>query len=234
MRTRDIVFVALGSILTAGFISLGFWQISRLGERRAFNDELRARAATQPVDVSDVPADTGAAHFRRVKLSGTYDFEHEIILTNRTRNGSPGVNIITPLRRAGSDTAILLNRGWIYAPDGMTVDLSKWRETSSVSGEEGFVENFSHRAGDPKLARHTIAYRWMDRGVLSGRFPYPIANFFVVMIADGKPQKPDVPPRLDVPPLDEGSHMNYAIQWFSFATISIIGMFLFVRRKNDG
>ena len=234
MKPRNVAFVAFGSILTAAFISLGFWQISRLGERRAFNDELRSRAATRPVDVSEIPADTGAAHFRRVKLSGTYDFDHQIILTNRTRNGSPGVNIITPLRRAGNDTAILLNRGWIYAPDGMTVDLSKWREPVSVSGAEGFVENFSHRVGEPKLPRHTIAYRWMDHGVLSGRFPYPIASFFVVMIADGKPQNPNVPPGLDVPPLDEGSHMNYAIQWFSFAAISIIGMFLFVRRKHDG
>jgi surfeit locus 1 family protein len=234
MKARDIVFVTAGSILTVAFISLGFWQISRLGERRAFNDELRARAATRPVDISAVPADTGAAHFRRVKLSGTYDFDHQIILTNRSRNGSPGINIITPLRLAGKDTAVLVNRGWIYAPDGMTADLSQWREPDAVSGEEGFVENFSHRTGEPKLPRHAIAYRWMDHGVLSRRFPYPIASFFVVMIADGKPQRPNVPPRLEVPPLDEGSHMNYAIQWFSFATISIIGMFLFVRRKNDG
>ncbi|MEO8575305.1 MAG: SURF1 family protein [Gemmatimonadales bacterium] len=229
MKPRDIAFVAFGSVLTAAFISLGFWQISRLGERRAFNDELRSRAETPPVGISQVPTDTGAAHFRRVTLEGKYDFAHQIILTNRTRNGSPGVNIITPMRIAGTDTAVLVNRGWIYAPDGMTVDLSKWVETDSVSGE-GFVENF-HRLGDPTLSRRPNAYRWMDHGVLSRTLPYPVSNFFVVIIADGKPQKPKIPPRLDVPPLDEGSHMNYAVQWFSFAAISIIGMFLFVRRK---
>ena len=230
MKPRDIAFVALGSVLTAVFIALGFWQISRLGERRTFNKELRARSETAPVDIAQVPADTGAAHFRRVKLEGTYDFEHQIVLTNRTRNGSPGVNIVTPLRISGRDTAVLVNRGWIYAPDGMTADLSKWPEPDSVSGE-GFVENFHRRTGDPKLAGRAGTYRWMDRGVLSQSLPYPISNFFVVLISDGKPQQPSVPPRLDVPPLDEGSHMNYAIQWFSFATISIIGMFLFVRRK---
>ena len=230
MKPRDIAFVALGSVLTALFVALGFWQISRLGERRTFNKELRARAETAPVDIAQIPSDTGAAHYRRVKLEGTYDFDHQVILTNRIRNGSPGVNIITPLRIAGSDTAVLVNRGWIYAPDGMTVDLTKWPELDSLSGE-GFVENFHHRIGEAKLARRANAYRWLDRPTISQAFPYPVARFFVVLISDGKPQQPSVPPRLDVPPLDEGSHMNYAIQWFSFATISIIGMFLFVRRK---
>ena len=230
MRPRDIAFVAFGSVLTAVFISLGFWQISRLGERKAFNEELRSRAETAPVTITEIPADTGAAHFRRVKLEGRYDFAHQFILTNRIRNGSPGVNIITPLRIAGRDTAVLVNRGWIYAPDGMTANLSKWPEPDSVSGE-GFVENFHHRTGDPQLAGRPGSYRWMDRGVVSRTLPYPVSNFFVVLISDGKPQKPNIPPRLDVPPLDEGSHMNYAIQWFSFAAISIIGMFLFVRRK---
>ena len=32
------------------------------------------------------------------------------------------------------------------------------------------------------------------------------------------------------PPLDEGSHRNYAIQWFAFAIISIVGLVIFLRR----
>jgi cytochrome oxidase assembly protein ShyY1 len=31
-------------------------------------------------------------------------------------------------------------------------------------------------------------------------------------------------------PLDEGPHRAYAIQWFSFAAISIIGLVIFLRR----
>ncbi len=229
MKPRDAVFVTFGTLFAIATISLGFWQLSRLKERRIFNKELLSRAETAPVPLNLVPGDTGKAHFRRVKLDGRYDFEHEIIITNRTRNGSPGVNIITPLKVPGSEQAVLVNRGWIYAPDAMTVDLSKWRESDTLTGD-GYVESFSTRTGTVKSATHPRAFRWLDRNALSQAFPYPLAPYYVVLIDNGK-KAANVPPRLDVPPLDEGPHKSYALQWFSFATISIIGMFLFVRRK---
>jgi surfeit locus 1 family protein len=229
MKKRDVVFVFLGTLFAITTISLGFWQLARLKERRTFNKELLSRAETAPVPLSLVPGDTGKAHFRRVKLEGTYDFEHEIIVTNRTRNGSPGVNIITPLKVPGTQRAVLINRGWIYAPDAMTADLSKWREADTLVGD-GYVENFQTRPGNVKSATRPRAFRWLDRTAISQAFPYAIAPYYVVLIDDGK-KAANVPPRLNVPPLDEGPHKSYALQWFSFATISIIGMFLFVRRK---
>jgi len=230
VKSRDRIFVGFGIILALTFISLGFWQLARLAERRTLNDSLRSRAETAPIAFADLPKDSSAARFTRVKVDGTYDFAHEIVLTNRTRNGSPGVHIITPLRMPGSDTLVLVNRGWVYAPDGMTAVLTRWREAESVTGD-GFVQNLTTRAGQARSARRPNAYRWMDRPTLSQAFPYPIAGYYIVLIGDGKPQVANVPPRLEVPPLDEGSHLNYSFQWFSFAAISIIGMFLFVRRK---
>jgi surfeit locus 1 family protein len=228
MKFRDKAFIGLAIITALVFVRLGFWQLSRLAERRTFNAELLSRAQTAPVDFSALPTDTGDAHFRRVALKGTYDFDHEIVVTNRSRNGSPGVNIITPLRIAGSDTAVLINRGWIYAPDGMTVDLKKWREPSEMTGE-GFVENYSPRIGNAKTLSHRNAYRWLDRLTLAQAFPYRIAPYYVVLIGDKKIVA-NIPPRVEVPPLDEGPHMSYAVQWFSFAAISIFGTILYLRR----
>jgi len=59
-------------------------------------------------------------------------------------------------------------------------------------------------------------------------FPYPIANYYVVLTDSA--QSSNVPPRVEPAPLDEGPHMLYAIQWFSFATISIVGLVIFLRR----
>lgn len=230
MTGKDKAFLALGIAVGLVCIRLGFWQLSRLQERREFNQELLSRAETAPVDLASIPTDTGAARFRRVKLSGTYDFANEIRLTNRTRNGSPGVNIVTPLRMPGNDTAVLVNRGWVYAPDAMTVDFGRWREPAELSGE-GYIENYAQRSGNARTASNAKAFRWMDRPTLAQAFPYPIAPYFVVLIGDSGVTRADVPPRLDVPPLDEGPHKSYAIQWFSFAAISIFGTVLYSRRK---
>lgn len=228
MKKKDIAFLIFGTIFALVCIRLGFWQLSRLSERKAFNQELRSRAETPPVDFAAIPRDTGAAHFRRVKISGDYDYAHEIILVERTRDGSPGVNILTPLRMSGSDTAVLINRGWVYAPDAMTVDLSKWREPVQMSGE-AYVQNYSTREGVPQSKSKPNAFRWADRKAISQAIPYPIAPVYLVLIGGRSPA--NVPPRIEVPPLDEGPHQSYAIQWFSFAAIAIVGMILYARRK---
>jgi surfeit locus 1 family protein len=220
------------SILAISFaglsISLGFWQLRRLAARKAANAILESRRAAAEVPLDSLPADTGAAHFRRVRIRGTYDYAHEIVLTLRGREGSPGVNIITPLRRAGNDTAALVNRGWVYSPDGVTVDLPKWREGDSVDAN-GFVETFpTMGAFDALSATRPRSMRRLHRSDLLKLFPYPIASYYVVLTDSSA--SPNAPPRVEPAPLDEGPHRNYAIQWFSFAAISIIGLVIFLRR----
>jgi cytochrome oxidase assembly protein ShyY1 len=40
-----------------------------------------------------------------------------------------------------------------------------------------------------------------------------------------------VPTVLDLPELDEGPHFSYAVQWFIFSTIAIVGYPLILRRN---
>ena len=43
------------------------------------------------------------------------------------------------------------------------------------------------------------------------------------------------PEVLPLPTLDEGPHLSYAIQWFIFSTIAVVGYPLILRRKaRDG
>src|ERR1035437_9236669 len=165
MRRRDIIFVIFGTLLTVVFIRLGFWQLSRLSDRKVFNRELAARAMTAPVPLSALPRDTGAMHYRRVGINGVYDYAHEILIATRTRNGSPGVQIVTPVRRAGNDTAVLVTRGWVYAPDGMTIDRKRWQEGETLSGE-AFVENFTTGTGKAELSGRDRLYRRLDYSTL--------------------------------------------------------------------
>ena len=228
MTLRKWILSILAISFAAVCISLGFWQLRRLSARQSANTLLASRRLAPEVELDSLPADTSAAHFRRVSVSGAYDYANEIVLTLRGRDGSPGVNILTPVRRTGNDTAVLVNRGWVYSPDGMTVDKEKWREGGTLEGN-GFVETFPTKGpfDAPNPARPR-SFRRLDRSTLSQVFPYPIANYYVVLTDSAN--SPNIPPRVEPAPLDEGPHRNYAIQWFSFAAISIIGLVIFLRR----
>jgi surfeit locus 1 family protein len=51
--------------------------------------------------------------------------------------------------------------------------------------------------------------------------PYPIADVYIVQSPD--PALPQSPRRIEPPALDDGPHLSYAIQWFAFAVIAIVG-----------
>lgn len=234
MPRRNSFFALFMLVAAAVCVRLGFWQISRLHERRAANAVVAGRLRMpEATTLAALPADTAAARFRRVRLRGAYDYAHEMRLAGRSRDGAPGVNVITPLRLPDTSVAVLVNRGWVYSPDGADADLSRWREGDSAT-VVGFVNTVGTRRGAPSSAAHPGTVRWIDPGEVARRTGYPVTPFTVVQQGDsapaGTPRADSVPARLAVPPLDEGPHAGYAFQWFSFATIAVVGMVLVVSR----
>jgi surfeit locus 1 family protein len=224
---RKLILSILAISFAAVSVSLGFWQLRRLAERRRANELIVSRRFAPEIPLDSLPSDTATAHFRRARVRGTYDYPNEIVLTLRGRNGSPGVNILTPIRRAGNDTAVLVNRGWVYSPDGVTVETKQWREGDSVDAN-GFVEVFPTQGPfDKPNQTRPRSMRRLDRSALAKLFPYPIENYYAVLTDSARSGGP---PRIEPTPLDEGPHRNYAIQWFSFAAISIGGLVIFLRR----
>ena len=222
------LFVALAVIASAVFVRLGVWQLHRRRERRARNALITSRLQSPEADISAIPRDTALARFRRVRVSGIPDYDNELIFAARTRRGSPGVNVLTPVRFPGRDTAVIVNRGWIYAPDGATVDLNKWHDRSTSF--TGYAEELPSSGGSTYRDRPRIIAR-MSVDVIRKALPYPVAPVYVVALGDSA-QAEDKVARLSVPPLDDGPHMGYALQWFAFAVIALVGagFVLFGRR----
>lgn len=226
-------FVAFAILAAALFVRLGIWQLSRLQERRARNHLVFGQMEAPPVDVTELPKDTALAHYRRVRVSGERDYDHELVYAARTHNGAPGVDLLTPVRIPGSDTAVLVNRGWVYSPDGATVDLAQFRDLDSTF--EGYVEEFPPGPGGAfSNSPRTIAR--LSHAIAAKALPYPIAPFYVVLgadrvvIADTKTRQPT---RIGAPDLDDGPHQSYALQWFSFALIALIGAGVVVKQSRS-
>lgn len=232
VRKATLFFSIFALAVSAGCIRLGFWQVRRLGERRAANALVTARLGKPPVPLATLAGDT-ALRFRRARAIGTYDFPNEFVLTSRSRNGSPGVHVITPLRVAGTDTAVLINRGWVYSPDGMKIDLTLYHEETTETEVDGFVEQFAAAQGPVSTPSVERAVRRLDHDSIARRLPYPVAPVILVQQIDsGEFAAVDrgTPVRVEPPPLDEGSHKAYAIQWFGFALVGIAGSILVLRR----
>lgn len=227
-RVRLALFVTLAVVLAAICVRLGFWQVSRLHQRQARNALVRSRLDSAEVDIAGLPNDS-TARFRRVRVTGTPDYEHQLIWAARIHNGSPGVNFLTPYRIPGRDSAVLVDRGWIYAPDGATVEEDKWRDTATTL--TGFVELYPDQKGATFASRPQVISR-LSYDVVAKLVPYPIAHRYVAMIGDSV-MAPDRIARLTLPPLDEGPHFSYAIQWFSFALVALIGAGYVVSRSRE-
>jgi surfeit locus 1 family protein len=220
----DLAFLLAAACMGALFTRLGVWQINRLHERRARNALALMRLDRPPHNLADLPRDTGAARFMMVRLVGAYDFDHELILVNRSREGAPGVQFITPMRPTPmSDTAVLVDRGWAYAPDAETVDPRLWRERVDVNATGYVVELPSIGVGAASLQGHPREARWLDPAAIARMTGYPVAPFLIVLSGDTTADSARIPIRLSGPALDDGPHLNYAIQWFAFAALAFVG-----------
>lgn len=97
-------------------VSLGFWQWGRAQQKVALHEAVEAQGRNAPVTASELLARPGgdpALLHRPVLLRGEWLGERTVFLDNRQMNGVPGFYVVTPLRLAGSQAVVLVQRGWV-------------------------------------------------------------------------------------------------------------------------
>jgi cytochrome oxidase assembly protein ShyY1 len=139
----------------------------------------------------------------------------------------PGVEVVTPLILDSSETAVLVNRGFVPTPDAFTIHLDSLRERGAAR-VEGLALPFK-AGGAPVRHKGETTWARLDWNALSGQLPYPIARVYLQQLPDSA--LPRFPRRLDPPALDDGPHLNYAIQWFSFSAMALVFGIVIVRQR---
>jgi len=232
MSRTQILAALLGAAAAALFIRLGVWQLDRWRFVRLANDLKIARLAAPPSSPFGLPYAT--RRWRRVTVTGTFDFDHQVVLAGRSNEGSPGVDLITPLTPDGGGRPILVDRGWVYSADAQTVTVAKFDEPPHTT-ITGYVEEFTMRSeGSARTASTPNGWRWLQYPEIDGAFPFAIAPFYIVAQPDsGVGQSPDAPVRHPLPSLDEGPHKVYAIQWFTFALIALVGSSIVIGKEQQ-
>jgi surfeit locus 1 family protein len=228
MRLRTALSLAIPLACAVLFLRLGIWQLARHDERAALNAGLDARLVASPVPLGNLASDTTNVRWTRVTVSGRFRYDLEQIQAGRASEGSPGVHLITPLEREGNDTLVIVTRGWVYSPDASSADRNRWREADSVTLTGYLVPIVPEGLAAP--ADSAAPLRSLNLAALRTRLGVPIAPVHIVMTSDSLARADSVPKRLPPPNVDAGPHRSYAVQWFSFALIAIIGGVLLFRR----
>jgi surfeit locus 1 family protein len=229
------------ALLCALFLTLGFWQLQRLEQKRAANALSLARMQEPPLPLPGQPIDPEQANLRRATVRGTYDYGQEIVLRNRTLNEMPGVHVIVPIRIAGSDAAVLVDRGWIPYEMADHAQRAQFRDAAGEVEVNGILRQSQVRPGsiapaDPPLGPdrpRLDAWHRVDLPRIQEQIPYPLLPLYLEEDqAPGEPIRrfPRAEPELA---LSEGGHLGYAVQWFAFAGILLGGYALFFHQRSQ-
>jgi surfeit locus 1 family protein len=236
--------------LVVTFVYLGFWQLSRLDERKTYNALVESRQDLPVVPIAEAMPDgqqttedqVDDVVYRPVTITGTYATDQQVLVRNRTFSEVPGFWVLTPLvQRDG--TAVVVNRGWVpFAttnPDGPWTDFDP---PTGVVTVEGKIQASQARStgliGGPKDAdegRLTTLSR-VDIGRLQRQVDEPLLPVSIDLTTQDPAQVGQLPAPVPAPDLTEGPHLNYAGQWFIFATLTLIVYPLLMRRiaRNKG
>jgi surfeit locus 1 family protein len=193
--------LALAAAACAAGIALGNWQVRRADEKRQAH-----------------PA---------VAVAGEFVPRYTVYLDNKTRRGRVGYEVVTPLRLAGSQSHVLVNRGWIEA--GKTRDALP--EVSTPAGElriegialEGFARMLQLKEERSRVRQH------LDIPAYAAETGLALETRVIEQHSDTR----DGLAR-DWPPRESGAEKSeaYALQWYSLAALAVGLAIVLSFRKN--
>ena len=215
----------MGIILTA---SAGNWQLKRAEEKARLQAAYDRGAAGPVIHLGPLPLSADELRLRRVEADGEFVPQALVLLDNRIHEHVAGYHVIMPLRIAGSNAHVLVNRGWIPAgPDRTRLPaISTPAGTVHIEGMAvvpgRFLELAQANEASVVWQNLTIDRFVAGRGV---QVVQPVIVQQTSASADGLVREW---PR---PDFGISKHYSYAVQWFLFCGFIIFLLVYFHVRK---
>lgn len=137
---RTAVATALALVLVGIAGWLGWWQLEAWQARR--DAEARDLTELTPLAIDEVMGSDdpfpGTEVGRPVDVAGTWLPEGSFWVADRAQDGRDGYWAVTPLELSGTDTAVLVVRGWSATPQGEApagaAELTGWLQPPEGTG----------------------------------------------------------------------------------------------------
>ncbi len=230
--------LALALLFCVVAAGLGWWQYSRHVDAATVVDRVTAHYDAAPVPLENVLAGPdarfdAAGEWTRVRATGEYRNDDELLVRNRPHRSVYGYEVVLPLELPGGG-ALLVDRGWVPnaetarmrpevppAPDG-EVTVTGWLRSSEPSQGRDLPQD--------QLATVNLA----EARAATGADLY--AAYLVLGDEEvaGNPGSGDParPEPLERPSLDRGPHFAYALQWWLTAPVGFVLVLVMARRER--
>jgi cytochrome oxidase assembly protein ShyY1 len=221
----------LKTIIALGLVFLCLvaanWQYTRGIDRSARNDVIQERVARSPIELSNRDADPTKNEWQMVSTNGSFNSNQQILLRNRYWEGKYGYEVLT-LFTSVTGEKFWVDRGWVKAgatattppvvtkvPEGVVSITGRFRLDSSLPRGSFFA-----LPGDGQgLVSELNAQSQLDT-----------EKFYINLLSGSEPAlTPAAPAQL--PPLSDGPHMAYALQWLFFGGLIVYGRILIRRTR---
>jgi surfeit locus 1 family protein len=214
-------------------LALGNWQLGRGQDKSALKARIEKLAAGPLINVPATELSAADVQLRRVEATGVFEPKYAVLIDNRVRHGTPGYQVVMPLRLGDGGRYVLVNRGWVAAEQ----DRSRLPEVKTPSGPvtvtgmalvpSGRFFELSGKVTEGKV--------WQNLTIARYRQAMPIAIQPFLIQQDQAGASDDALVReWDPPDLGIDRHYGYAFQWFSLALLILVFYLVtHVKRKTE-
>jgi len=215
----------LGTLITLCciplFIKLGLWQYHKAALKQdiqtAFN---RSEQISYPgIDLIKNPE---KYQFRKIKITGVYATQYQILIDNQVEQEKAGFYVITPLKIVGNNQYILVNRGWI-AGGARHTDIPAFETPNGIVNVEGMlwlpttkIFTLEDKALQDDSSRnwHVV---WQNLDMEKYRKKASIQVLPLIIKLDSKSTAGGFVRNWEMPTDRIVTNLGYAYQWFGFA-----------------
>lgn len=221
--------VLLAAVLAVGLAArLGFWQLDRAAQKRAWQAALDQRGALAPLAAAELafaPAQAESQLHRRVLLRGRWLAEQTVFLDNRPMNGRVGFYVLTPLQLENRAEAVLVQRGWVARDERQLAQVPALHSSADTVEVSGRLAASPSRAFELPAPASGAIRQNLSSAAYAQEIGRPLLPLTVIQQADGATADDGLLRDWPVPQAGLQKHYGYAFQWFALAAL-FLGLYV--------
>src|SRR5450830_281622 len=228
IRFKIRVVPLLATLLVASLgVLLGQWQTRRGDEKQAIQERMVERQAAPAItlDRGLLQQDPRQGEFRHVRLQGEFIAGWTIYLDNRPYRSMAGMYVLTPFKIAGSDKAVLVERGWVARDLNDRTKLPQLQTPAGTVEIEGILRlGAGHllQLGTADAMQPGVILQNLDIASFAKTSGLALVPFVIEQGLDAANDQDGLVRDWPAPSLGIERHRGYALQWYALALMAVI------------